>query len=195
MGNANSLRAVWWFELGSNTNSLRAVWWFKFCSNTNSLKAVWWFELGSPDWKSDNDNHYPTSSSTNKCYMHKTEFTLKNETRKLLRDRNQTSNPSHWRRTYHLLDFTVPANHGVKIMGDFSREQKKLCNIKFSSVSWGCRIHQLHLYREVWAPHFLWLFGWVLWHINPCRLFNAKSIFIQINSSLSNNSVKYKYTF
>ena len=23
-------------------------------------------------------------------------------------------------------------------------------------------------------------FGWVLWHINLCRLFNAKSIFIQI---------------
>ena len=27
------------------------------------------------------------------------------------------------------------------------------------------------------------------WHINPCMLFNAKSIFIQINSSISNNSV------
>ena len=35
---------------------------------------------------------------------------------------------------------------------------------------------------------------WVLWHINLCRLFNAKSIFIQINSSISNISVKYKYT-
>ena len=23
----------------------------------------------------------------------------------------------------------------------------------------------------------LWLVGWVLWHINLCRLFNAKSIF------------------
>ena len=34
-----------------------------------------------------------------------------------------------------------------------------------------------------------WLVGWVLWHINRCRLFNAKSIFIQINSSMSNNSV------
>ena len=32
------------------------------------------------------------------------------------------------------------------------------------------------------------LFG-VLWHINLCRLYNAKSIFIQINSSISNNSV------
>ena len=30
---------------------------------------------------------------------------------------------------------------------------------------------------------------WVLWYINLCNLFNAKSVFIQINSSLSNNSV------
>ena len=33
------------------------------------------------------------------------------------------------------------------------------------------------------------LVGWVLWHINLCRLFNAKSIFIQIFSSISNYSV------
>ena len=30
---------------------------------------------------------------------------------------------------------------------------------------------------------------WVLWYINLCRLFNAKFIFIQIISSISNNSV------
>ena len=30
---------------------------------------------------------------------------------------------------------------------------------------------------------------WVLWHINLCRLFNAKSIFIQIINSISNNSI------
>ena len=29
--------------------------------------------------------------------------------------------------------------------------------------------------------------GLVLWHINLCRLFNAKSIFIQINNSISNS--------
>ena len=28
-----------------------------------------------------------------------------------------------------------------------------------------------------------WLVGWILWHINLCWLFNAKSIFIHINSS------------
>ena len=35
--------------------------------------------------------------------------------------------------------------------------------------------------------------GWVLWHINLCRLFNAKSIFMQIVSSISNNSVYHEY--
>ena len=34
-----------------------------------------------------------------------------------------------------------------------------------------------------------WLAGWVLWHINTYRLFNAKFIFIKINSSISNNSL------
>ena len=34
-----------------------------------------------------------------------------------------------------------------------------------------------------------WLVGWVLWHINLYRLFNAKSIFTQMISSISNNSV------
>ena len=37
-------------------------------------------------------------------------------------------------------------------------------------------------------------FGLVLWHINHCRLFNAKSIFIRINSSISNISVWYQYS-
>ena len=32
------------------------------------------------------------------------------------------------------------------------------------------------------------LFVWVLWHIDLCRLFKAKSIFIQINNSISNIS-------
>ena len=38
------------------------------------------------------------------------------------------------------------------------------------------------------------LVGWVLWNIYLCRLFNAKPIFIHINSSISTNSVKHKYT-
>ena len=39
-----------------------------------------------------------------------------------------------------------------------------------------------------------WLVVWVLWHINLCKLFNAKSIFKHITSCISNNSVKHKYT-
>ena len=35
-------------------------------------------------------------------------------------------------------------------------------------------------------------FGLVLWLINLFMLFNAKSIFLEINSSISNNSVKHK---
>ena len=29
-----------------------------------------------------------------------------------------------------------------------------------------------------------WLEGWILWHINLCMLFNAKSFFMQIDSSI-----------
>ena len=36
--------------------------------------------------------------------------------------------------------------------------------------------------------------GWILWHINLCRLFNAKSIFMWIISSISNNSARHGYT-
>ena len=39
-----------------------------------------------------------------------------------------------------------------------------------------------------------WLVVWVLRHINLCRLFSTKSIFIQIISSFLNNSILYKYT-
>ena len=38
-------------------------------------------------------------------------------------------------------------------------------------------------------------FGLVLRHINPCRLFNAKSIFIHTNNSISNISVYRKNSF
>ena len=43
-----------------------------------------------------------------------------------------------------------------------------------SPIICGCRILRLHLGRGVRC----WLVDWVLWHINLCRLFNAKSIFI-----------------
>ena len=45
------------------------------------------------------------------------------------------------------------------------------------------------LWPGVVAPDCQWLVGWlVLWHINLCRLFNAKSVFMEIVSSISNKS-------
>ena len=46
----------------------------------------------------------------------------------------------------------------------------------------------LEKYFEIWinTEQYVW-FGLVLWHINLCRLFNAKSIFMWI--TISNNSV------
>ena len=50
----------------------------------------------------------------------------------------------------------------------------------------------LHLKSEIRFQFVGWLVGF-LWHINLCRLFYAKSIFIQIFCSISNNSVKHEY--
>ena len=66
----------------------------------------------------------------------------------------------------------------------------KELNVVFSNTKYLL----LHRLRQDFAK-FDWLFVfWVCWHINLCKLFNAKCIFIQINSSISNNSVYHKYT-
>ena len=44
---------------------------------------------------------------------------------------------------------------------------------------------------HIYCLDLVW-FGLVLCHINHCRLFKAKSIFINTNSYISNNSVLYK---
>ena len=45
-------------------------------------------------------------------------------------------------------------------------------------------------YSKVHSDNLLFFFfGLVLWHVNHSWLFNAKSIFLYINSSISNNSV------
>ena len=42
---------------------------------------------------------------------------------------------------------------------------------------------------------YYWLVGWFLWHINPCRLFNAKScLYIYIKYIWFGNSL-YRYIF
>ena len=54
---------------------------------------------------------------------------------------------------------------------------------------------QIYFMYRVFYVLLVCLFVCGLWYINLCRLFNAKSIFIQINSSISNNTVSYKYSF
>ena len=55
-----------------------------------------------------------------------------------------------------------------------------IIGIFFHSLFFRCVLSQ-----PIWVG---WLVG-VLWHINLCKLFNTKSIFIQIVSSISTNSV------
>ena len=57
--------------------------------------------------------------------------------------------------------------------------------IPLKSIDWFSYITSI---KSLKSPH-IYVVGWVLWHINLCRLFSAKSIFIQIISSISNNSV------
>ena len=61
----------------------------------------------------------------------------------------------------------------------FLKQIQQVCVHSFSSPSW------------VATPRF----GLVLWHINHCRLFNAKSILIHMKSSISNNSSKDEHSF
>ena len=64
------------------------------------------------------------------------------------------------------------------------------------SLNIPCKLKKKKIILEVFEAIFyfdglVWfaLLWWVLWHINNCRLFNAKSIFIQRKGSISNNSV------
>ena len=65
-------------------------------------------------------------------------------------------------------------------------------SLRFSQLKRNFSSHQVlrfqFSYKYFWL--FVCFFIWVLWHINLCRLFNAKLfIFIQMNSSIWNNSV------
>ena len=51
------------------------------------------------------------------------------------------------------------------------------------------------IHTKLYDLKYLVWFGLVWWHINHCTLFNPKSIFIHINSSISNNSVEPTYSF
>ena len=63
-------------------------------------------------------------------------------------------------------------------------------SLNFYCVYLGSISSLIHIWlnkRDILCLHIFVRFG--LWHINHWRLFNAKSIFIHINSSSSNNSV------
>ena len=75
---------------------------------------------------------------------------------------------------------------------DIAKELKKLWNIKKTGIP--IVVGVLGTVHQNLEKSLVW-FGLVLWHINHCRLLNAKSIFIHINSSISNNSVPHKYIF
>ena len=83
------------------------------------------------------------------------------------------------------------------------------CIMDFTLSHFISQIHPRDLFRllAIGMCHFLPVHHFVMacllgpkvkiqqWHINHCSLFNAKSIFIHINSSISNNSVQHKYSF
>ena len=62
-------------------------------------------------------------------------------------------------------------------MGQKNEKVEKHCHTsQMKSVFTQCRSKNFKHY-----PKRRWLvIGWVLWHINRCRLFNAKSIFMKI---------------
>ena len=151
---------------------------------------------------------------TNKWYIHNSESVPENETHKLFGDfEMQTDHLISARRpgliiinkkerTCRIVDFAVSADHRVKSKEcekrykylDLTRERKNLSNMKvtvipivigaFGTVTKGLvqGLKDLEITGRVVG----WLVVWVLWHINLCRLFNAKLIFIQI---ISNNFI------
>ena len=78
---------------------------------------------------------------------------------------------------------------------DLAREPKKVWIMQVTVIAiangeFGMILKSLEERREESEIRLVgWFIGWVLWYINLCRLFNAKSVFMQIVSSISNNSV------
>ena len=79
----------------------------------------------------------------------------------------------------------------INILPDFQIKKEEL-----ASISNDCELQISYKKLHVVTKELAWVcFGLVLWNINHCRLFNAKFIFMHINSSISNNSVSSKYSF
>ena len=57
-----------------------------------------------------------------------------------------------------------------------------------------CYFHKTRCCWNLSTKIIVIILAYFFWHINLCRLFKAKSIFIQIITFISNNSVLYEYT-
>ena len=47
----------------------------------------------------------------------------------------------------------------------------------------------IYTYTRIYKRIYIYIVSCILWHIILCRLFNARSILMQIFSTISNNSV------
>ena len=81
----------------------------------------------------------------------------------------------HYKRRQKIVEYRIISNDVT-----INRSTVAFCLFYFNFVSLFGQISLLVVY--------------ILWHNNICRIFNAKSIFIKINSYILNNSVKNKYT-
>ena len=88
------------------------------------------------------------------------------------------------------MNFAVPADHKGKMIE--SEKLKKYFGIVRKQESDNDMNHSCSLWNSLQESGketgLVW-FGLVLWHNNHWRLFNTESIFIHINSSISNNSI------
>ena len=90
-------------------------------------------------------------------------------------------------RTFCLLDYWVDCNrkNKARLVGHYILNNIPI-ELTLSPMAWKTGFNPKLSHSNSEKD---WLVVWVLWHINPGRLFNAKFIFIQIISSISNNLV------
>ena len=110
---------------------------------------------------------------------------------KLIEGTTYLSNTNNIHTVFWFQVFSSNSNNYISKFGDLSRGLPEgSFFISYSTVV----LERALLYFTL-EPYFIisgiglvW-FDWVLWHINHCRLFNVKSIFMHIKSSISNDSV------
>ena len=102
------------------------------------------------------------------------------------------TNCMRWTLSYKI--FIIPMARLCLHSLQWPKKIGKYINLSYCIRDFGQLLPRLHpqLRRLVWFG-LVWFglvwFDLVLWHMSHSRLFNTKSIFIQINSSISKNSV------